>query len=469
MSNKTSIFLPGIAVYLLALISTSCLLYRYALSPLWLVWGAATVISFFLLCYYLNQHLSDNESRVFVKKIFWIALGIRAVYATAMVYYYYYQNGIAFEYDAGDSLRYHYQAAYLANLARHGEISEIFRLLKQSTMGFSDQGYVLYLTFLYSIFGKNLLIPRLLKALMSAFTCVAIYKLAQRNTDEKTAKTAAIMAVLMPQLIHYTGVNLKETEMVFLATMALERTDYLFKSKRFSFWNIFLPIVLTALTFGFRTIVGMLLIGSYLVYVIVDNSNRFNKKQKWGIAGGIVALIIVLALTPIGKEMITIFKVNFRESHYQVEKYEALGMKYAEYAQTKYLLPGCFTLPLTNLVDVANNNQKLMNGTYFVKNYLAFFAMWCLVIAIRKKSWREFSLIGTYTLAYILLIAFSFAANSERYHLPAIPGFLIMASYAMTHWEKKDRIYFYLYNVLLVIAIVVWNVVKVEARGLPVF
>lgn len=468
MSDKSSIFLPGIAVYLLSLIISSSILYRYALSPLWIIWGSATVIGFFLLCFYLNQHCSNDENKTFIKKFFWIALGIRAIYVTSMVYYYYYQTGVAFEYKACDSLRYHYQAAYFSDLIRQGEFHKVVQILKYGTMGFSDQGYTLYLTILYSLFGKNILGPRLLKAIMSAFTCVAIYKLAQRNTDEKTARTAAIIAAFMPQLIHYTGVHLKETEMIFVTTMALERTDYLFKTKRFTFWNIAIPILFTALTFGFRTIIGMILLGSYVIYILIDRDDNFSKKQKSWIIVGITVLSIIFLFTPIGREMIIIFKVNFRESHHQVDKYQSLGLKYAELAQAKYLLPGCFTLPLTNLVEIANDNQKLMNGTYFIKNYLAFFAMWSLVIAIRKKSLKQFSLIGTFTLAYILMIALSFAANSERYHLPAIPGFIILAAYTMTHWDKKDRRYFYIYNALLLIAIVTWNILKVDARGLPI-
>ena len=123
-------------------------------------------------------------------------------------------------------------------------------------------------------------------------------------------------------------------------------------------------------------------------------------------------------------------------------------------------------MPLTNLVEVANENQKMMNGTYFVKNYLAFFAMWCIVAAIRERKWRNFGLIGSYTLLYVMMIAFSFAFNSERYHLPALPGIIIMAAFAMTHFRKRDFAFYYSYNVVLLIAIVAWNYLKLAARGL---
>ena len=333
-------------------------------------------------------------------------------------------------------------------------------------MGFSDQGYLLYLTTLYTCFDNNILGPRLLKALMSAYTCVAIYKLSSRSLGERTGRLAAVMAVFLPQLIHYTGTYMKETELVFLATLALERMDYLIRSRRFTFWNILVPILLTALTFGFRTIVGMALLASFVAYIAFCPKELLSRKARLITLGITAAVVLLFLFTPIGWEMLIIFKVNFHTSDVLVERYQQMGLQYAEYAHYKYMAPGAFTLPLTNLVEVANENQKMMNGTYFVKNYIAFFAMWCFVVAIRQKRCRDFSLIGTFTLLYVLMIAFSFAFNSERYHQPALPGMLIMAAFAMTRFKRKDFAFFYSYDVLLLAAIVAWNYIKLAAQRL---
>ncbi|MBO7082224.1 MAG: glycosyltransferase family 39 protein [Bacteroidales bacterium] len=456
----------GIAVYMLALLIVSVWFRPYALKPLWLAWGVGVVFFFFLLTWYFHRQWRHDETKTFLKKVFWVAFGLRAIYVGAMMFYYYYQTGMSMEYGAADSLGYHFTACHLADLAREGQLKEIFWLLNGNTMGFSDQGYILYLTTLYTCFGKNILGPRLLKALMSAYMCVAIYKLASRSIGEKTARLAAVMAVFMPQFIHYTGTYMKETELVFLATLALERMDYLIRSKRYTFWNIAFPILLTALTFGFRTIVGMVLIASFVLFILFSEPELISKKVKWIALASIAVIVVFFLFTPIGWEMLIIVHLNFGESSAMVEKYQMMGLKYAEYASYKYTAPGAFVLPLTNLMEVANENQKMMTGTYFVKNYLAFFAMWSVVVAIRDRRWRNFSLIGSYTILYALIIAFSFAFNSERYHLPVLPGFLIMAAFAMTRFRKKDFTFFYSYSVLLLIAIVVWNYLKLAARGL---
>ena len=452
----------GLGVYLLSLLIVSVSFRSYALKPLWMAWGIGTVCFFFLTTWFFFRQWRHDETKKFIRKVFWIALGIRAVYVGTIILYYYYQTGLAMEYQAADSMSYHQWAIALAKLAREGEFGIIFRWLNANTMGFSDQGYVLYLTTLYTCFDNNILGPRLLKALMSAYMCVAIYKLASRSLGEKTGRLAAVVAVFLPNFIHYTGTYLKETELIFLTTLALERMDYLVRSKRYTFWNIAFPILLTALTFGFRTIVGMILILCFILFILFQERPLMTKKAKIVTIGAAALVSLVFLFTPIGREMLIMFRINFLTGEVPPIKYEQMGLKYAEYASGKYLAPGFFTLPLTNLVEVANENQKMMNGTFFVKNYLAFFALWCIVVAFREKKWRDFSLIGSFAIIYALCIAFSFAFNSERYHLPVMPCFLIMAAFAMTHFRKKDFAVFYTYNALLVIAIVAWNYIKLD-------
>ena len=456
----------GIGLYALALIIVSIAFHDYALRVHWILWGVATVLWFFLMTYLGYKKSKHDPSKTFIRKVFWTALAIRVVYVLGIIFYYSMQTGIPMEYRAADSLNYHETATYLSQLAREGYFNAIFQQLEARTMGFSDQGYSLYLTILYSIFGNNTILPRLLKALMSAYMCVAIYKLSARNLDERTAKLAAIFAVFLPQFIHYNGTYLKETEMLFLATLALERFDDLIHNRKHWIGKLIFVTLLTALTFGFRTVIGMILIGSYIVMILFTEKKELSTKAKIITLSVIIAITIIFLITPIGKEMVFTIKLNFKESNYLVVKYNAKGMRYADYASYKTMAPGVFVLPLTNLVEVANENQKMMNGTYFIKNYLAFFAMWCIIAAFRDKKWKSFRLIGSYTIAYALIIAFSFAVNSERYHLPALPGIIIMAAFAMTHFRKKDFPYYYAFDGILLVAIIAWNYLKLSGRGL---
>ena len=456
----------GIGVYLLALITISLVFNDYALQLKWVLWGMSEVLFFFVLTTLFYPRWKNDDPKRFQRKVFWTAFGIRALYAFLICYYYYYQTGKAFEYNVADGIWYHRTGVHLSRAVRQGYIRYVFQYLRAYTMGFSDQGYTLWLTLIYTIFGPNLLTPRLFKALMSAYLCIVVYKLGTRTFGERTGRLAAVMCAFMPILVQICGLHTKEMEMIFLSLLALERMDYLIRSKKYTAWNIAFPILLTGLTFGFRTIVGMCLIFAFLVFIMLSPNELVGKKGKIISVSAIVLVFFVFLLTGIGNEMRIIYRLRFVDLNVKTEKYEALGFKHAELAHSKYLAPGAFVLPLAPMVEESPEHNKMIHGSTYVKNFLAFFAMLAIVVAFRQKKWRDFSLIGAYELSYLAIIMLSFAANMERYHQPAIPLLVLMAAYAMTHLRRKDLILFYVYCGMLYVALFVWNWLKLSARGL---
>ena len=456
----------GIVVYLTALITISSVFKDYALQPKWMLWGIGEVLFFFVLTTVFYPRWKNNDSKHFRRKVFWTALGVRVAYVFVIGYYYYYQTGAAFEYSAGDSLWYHVTASYLSRCVSQGHLSYVFGYLRGYTMGFSDRGYVLWLTLIYTIFGRNLLIPRFFKALMSAYLCIVVYKLGTRTLGERTGRLAAVMCIFMPILIQICGLHTKEMEMIFLSILALERMDYLIRSRKYTVWNIAFPILLTGLTFGFRTIIGMCLIFAFLVFILLSPNALVGKKGKIITLSATALVFLVFLFSGIGREMKIIYRLKFTDLSAQTERYGSLDFKHAELAQSKYLFPGAFVLPLAPMVEESPDHNKMIHGSTYVKNFLAFFAMLTLVIVVRQKKWRDFSLIGAYELSYLGIIMFSFAANTERFHEPAIPLLVLMAAYAMTHLRRKDLILFYVYCGLLFVALFAWNWLKLSARGL---
>ena len=160
----------------MALIVISIVFHEHALHLKWMLWGIGEVLFFFVLTTVFYPRWKDKETKGFKWTVFLVAFGIRAIYAFVMLYYYYYETGIAFEYNVGDSLWYHRTSVLIANTIKKGDALQALRYLRHSTMGYSDQGYVLWLTLLYSIFGHSWFVPRLFKALMCAYMCVVIYK-----------------------------------------------------------------------------------------------------------------------------------------------------------------------------------------------------------------------------------------------------------------------------------------------------
>ena len=211
----------GIGVYLSALITISLVFNDYALQLKWVLWGMGEVLFFFVLTTLFYPRWKNDDPKRFQRKVFWMSFGIRALYAFLICYYYYYQTGKAFEYNVADGIWYHRTGVYLSRAVRQGYIRYVFQYLRAYTMGFSDQGYTLWLTLIYTIFGPNLLTPRLFKALMSAYLCIVVYKLGTRTFGERTGKLAAVMCAFMPILVQICGLHTKEMEMIFLSLLAL--------------------------------------------------------------------------------------------------------------------------------------------------------------------------------------------------------------------------------------------------------
>ena len=468
MGNKLirHISLIGIGLYFLALIVISVVFREQALQWKWILWGMGEVLFFFVLTSVFYPRWKNDDPKMFWRKVFWTAFVIRAVYAFVMCYYYYWETGIGFEYNAGDSIYYHQTGVLLSKYIREGYVSFVFKYLNAYSMGYSDQGYLLWLTLVYTIFGRSWLVPRLFKALMSAYLCITVWKLGSRTFGERTGRLAAVMCVFTPILIQLCGLHTKELEMIFLSILALERMDYLIRSKRYTFWNILFPILLTGLTFGFRTIIGMCLIFAFLVFVVLSSKDLVSKKSKIITLAVVAVVFLVFLFSPIGREMKIIYRLNFVEVNYQSEKYESLGMKHSKLAQNWVLASGAFVLPLAPMVEESPDHNKMIHGSIFVTNFIAFFSMLAIVIAFRQKKWRDFSLIGAYELSYLAIIMFSFGVNTERFHEPAVPLIMLMAAYAMTHLRRKDLKIFYVYCCMLLIALFLWSWLKLSARGL---
>ena len=267
MSTKLlrHISLIGVALYLLALVVISVAFREHALQLKWMLWGIGEVLFFFVLTTVFYPRWKNDEPKKFWRKVFWVALAIRLLYVIFSYYYFMHTVGIHFDVP-GDGLGYYNRSARLSRYIRSGDFGYVIDFIRNYSFGYSDHGYLIWLTILHTIFGTNVLVPRVFKALMCAYLCIVVYKLASRTFGERTGRLAAVMCVFMPILIQLTGMHTKEMEMIFLSILALERMDYLIRSKKYTFWNILFPILLVGLSFGFRTVIGMCLIFAFRVF-----------------------------------------------------------------------------------------------------------------------------------------------------------------------------------------------------------
>ena len=115
-----------------------------------------------------------------------------------------------------DALDYHQIAL---NLLNNGTYSSITRAPMMPFL----------ITILYKFFGVHYFIVRIVLSIISAFTCVIVYKIARKVFDEQTALIAAFISSIYWMMFFWSGFLLTETLCTFFLTLAVL---YLTKSVR---------------------------------------------------------------------------------------------------------------------------------------------------------------------------------------------------------------------------------------------
>jgi hypothetical protein len=453
----------AISIYLGVLVFCNLVFFSHPLSLIWWVFGLVEVLSFFYFSNQLTRTWGNYTERKFSKKLFQTALIIRLVWVVFSYFFYTFMTGKPFEFDFGDAMFYH-STAYELSVAGLSNLKAVM-----PGVGLSDSGYVVYLSSIYSIVGNVIIIPRLIKALLGAYTCVLIYKLSTRNFGEEVGRMSGIFCMLMPNLILYTGLHLKETEMLFLTVAFMERADAMFRNKKFNFAEIAPPVLLAGSLFFFRTVLGATAILSIFTTLL------FTSTKIIGIGKRIVLIVWMLAVVgyfiggTISTEVESVWAARGKnqENSMKWRSTQKNGNKFAKYAKGAVFAPIIFVIPFPTIIETPKQeNQKLINGGNYVKNVMAFFTLFALFWIVKNKKWMDYLLIESFTIGYLIVIALSAFGQSERFHLPAVPFELVFAAFGISLVTNKDKKYFKWWLIFIFIAIVGWSWIKLAGRDL---
>ena len=455
----------ALIVYLVSLTVVSLAFIHYAMDVGHIVMGVVFVAGFFLISSVCTQQWCDVPERQFIAYLFWSALFLRLVWVVASYFYYLEVTGIPFEVDTADARGYHKEAEWLAS--EPWSVAWNYYFGAHAT-GISDVGYPLYLTVLYKAFGPVIIIPRLIKVLLSAWMCILLYRLSSRTFGEPVGRMAGVMCALMPNLIIYCGYHLKETEMLFLEVAFLERMDYLLRIRRYNVWNILFPILLAGSMFFFRTVLGAAAVFAFATSVLLVNTPSMKKGWK---RVAIIGWSVLAVLVTTGSTAMTEIEGYWEQKETNVlnKRLEQTdrGNQWAHYATGTVMAPMVVALPFATMVDVDNQvAQQTKSGGNYIRNFMAFFAIIAIFEAFRQKKWRYFVLIGAFTIAYLGVVSLSGFSNSERFLLPGLPGLIAMWAYGVSHLRAETWRFINPWCVVVFLMEFGWAFFKLGSRGL---
>ena len=469
----------SMATYFLALIACTLLYSRYILDWKWWIFGIISVVGFFHFANRQSKLWLNIRPTTFSKRLFWGAFVLRVLWVLISYYLYFQWTGTAFSIDAGDELFYDEIGHYGASLMRDGNFAIYNPMVKYAgTVAFSDMGYPIYLSILYYIFFDSILIARIIKAILGAWTAVLVYKVATRNFGESTGRMAGIFCMLMPNLIYYCSFQLKEVEMVFLAMLFVERADWLLRQPKLKAMQTVAVMLIPVALFMIRTALAATLVAAFFCALLLTTGrvSGFGKRAVLIVVVGIFAATMFLTSTSIGTEVRQMIetggsgqRANMEWRAERTDMAGGLNQKFAKYAGAAVFAPMIFTIPFPTMSEVpSQENQKMIHGGNFVKNIVSYFTIMALLILLVTGNWRKHVLPIAVLCGYLFVLVFSNFAQSERFHQPILPLTLMFAALGVSlikenPWMKR---YFNYWCVLMFLAAVAWNWFKLAGRGM---
>ena len=464
----------SVVAYILALAVVSFMYSAYNLPWYYMLSGTVAVVVFFLFGSRFIERTSILKMRkeiLFEQRIFWIALGIRMTWML-LIYTIFMQNyGDAFGFENGDADFYHKQGLEFAEAIQNDNFGELWTRVSKN-IDVSDLGYPAYIGLLYSITDNSVLVVRLIKCILSALTVLLIYRLSKRNFGPQVARIAAIFIALWPNFWYYCGTHLKETEMVFLGVLFVEQADQMLRSRQFTAWKVIPVLMIAAAIFTVRTPLGLVALLA-LIFSVVMSSSRVVSWGKRIIVGSLaIALIAVTMGNRIQEQTQSLLKTaqsQDQKSNMEWRSTRDNGNAFAKYAGSAIFAPMIFTLPFPTMASIEGQDvQQLLNGGNFAKNIISCFTIFAMVMLLMSGQWREHLLPLSFMLGYLVVLAASSFAQSERFHQPAMPLEFMFAAYGLSIavTNKKYKRWFMYWCALMFIACIAWNWFKLAGRGL---
>ena len=456
----------AILVYFLSLLLCSIVFYQHVMTWYAFVAGITSIILFYLLSVNWEKTWKNKDDKAFERSVFLSALLLRLCW---VFLYYEFTTifwGTPWEQPEGtkmDSVSYFNESLWAMELLDDGLFGVY---LDWISTRLSDAGYPLLLMVFNKISGSSILFTRIPNALCDAWTAVLVYRLAKRNFDKNTAQLASIYTVLMPVLIFFSGVTMKESIMLMLTMWGLNLGDIIIRSRKLNVRTILSFALVAGSLFFFREVLLWVMMLAFFGSFALSSPRVKQASQR--------TIILVLAVTAVllvaggtilqqyeGIEsQLAMTEDNFvnRSRDNTLVKNLSKGM----------LFPFLFALPFPTMTDVPGQYvQAIQNSGFFLKNIFSFFCVFGIILLFTRSEWRNSSFLLEFLIGYLIVLGFSSFTHSGRFHHPVICVELIFAAYGLYAIKTiRQAKMFNLFFFLEIVIVIGWNWFKLAGRGL---
>jgi len=433
-----------------------------------LLGGVAVILLFFAgMYYYINtwSRCKNFKTRLFIHSLFFRCVAIGVMYMLTSLYD---PANLPFEIAAVDAWNYHYSGEIVANAINEGK--DVFYALSHFWKSEADYGFSICIGFMYTIFGESALVMKIFNALVGSLTVIRLYQITQFAYEETQARVAGILAMLMPSLLWFSALFLKETFLIFLIVNICYFTLKVISTERFRIPNTIIILLLLGSIFYFRTVLVPLLFGCVLLQVVFYKTKNKNYRLFASfltvvLVAGSLFITYELSMDKHIEEAIESSTDQFDNELNKASKDR--GINYTAALISPLLIAGAVITPFPSLLDF----EERQLGIYvhfqneIVRNTMYFFVFIGLFRFFKnRKSGAIF--VGSFAILYIMILAVSGISFQDRFQLLALPFLIIfMADGVVAKYPKKER-HWVGYLSFIFFAILFWNVFKLSNRGL---
>ena len=471
-----SVTTKAVLVYFILLGGVSLIFTNYVLSWYWWAFGIVGVVAFFYLGKDASRKWSNCSTKKFEQRVFITTWLIRSIYVIVAYLFFMNMTGIPHEINAGDAKFYSDAGIYGAHLLREGNFFHLYPMLNDWCNGhlmFSDCGAPIFWSIMYLITNDNILLARILQCFLSAGMCIFMYRLATRNFGEETGRLTAVMCMLMPNFFFYCATSLKETCMLFLIALFVERADLVLRDRHATVLTTVLMLSSALILFAFRTALGGVLLVSLFVALILSSTKVVGWGKRILISLCAIAFLAITFNNEIEQELQSLTNRDLLSNQQSAnedrsKRTDGKGNSFAVYATATVMAPLIFTVPFPTFVEVPYAETQIMNNAgNYVKNVTSFFTILAMFVLLLSGDWRKHVLPICVVVGYLFVLVMSSFAHSERFHIPSLPFELMFAAYMMTKFREKKKYerWFLYWMVLVLVAGFGWNWIKLSGRG----
>ena len=172
----------------------------------------------------------------------------------------------------------------------------------QTVEGHANRGFIYFVGVIYYVFGRNTLLVQFLNGIIGALTAVVIFDLGLRLYDFQTARRAMLFTAFFPQMIFWSAALYKDAAVMLCIALSIWALVRL--KNQFQFGTLVVYLLATASLIWLRFYIFFAIAGATVAGFFISSrrSLAFRLLSQMAV---VTAMIVLLLLTPAGKEMIS--------------------------------------------------------------------------------------------------------------------------------------------------------------------